>query len=74
MTAQLLRGAPLLALALLLLLAPASASDDAFEFWLKPSVSVGLDGNTGVEIETAQRLRDAGDGRPAPLVGIELSF
>ncbi|MDK2767462.1 DUF2490 domain-containing protein [Sphingomonas sp.] len=44
--------------------APALAqNDDGFEFWLNPSVSVDLDDNTGLEIETAQRLRDAGDGR-----------
>lgn len=44
--------------------APALAgNDDGFEFWLNPSVSVDLDDDTGLEIETAQRLRDAGDGR-----------
>lgn len=41
----------------------AAASDDAFEFWLNPSVSFGIDENTGVEIETAQRLRNSADGR-----------
>ncbi|WP_432200071.1 DUF2490 domain-containing protein [Erythrobacter sp. W53] len=48
-----------------LLLAPvsASATDDAFEFWLNPSISTDLDNNTGIEIETAQRFRSAGDGR-----------
>lgn len=43
--------------------APAAASDDGFELWLNPAVSFELAGDTGVEIETAQRLRDASDGR-----------
>ncbi|HZF43239.1 MAG TPA: DUF2490 domain-containing protein [Sphingomonadaceae bacterium] len=43
--------------------APAAASDDGFEFWINPSVSFELDGDTGVEIETAQRFRSASDGR-----------
>lgn len=42
---------------------PAAASDEAFEFWLNPSVSTDLDGNTGLELETAQRFRSAEDGR-----------
>lgn len=42
--------------------APALAADDGFEFWLNPSASFDLDGNTGLEIETAQRFRDADDG------------
>lgn len=42
---------------------PASAADEAFEFWLNPSVSVDLDADTGVELETAQRFRSAADGR-----------
>lgn len=41
----------------------ALASDDAFEFWLNPSVSADLDGDTGIELETAQRFRSSGDGR-----------
>lgn len=41
----------------------ALANDDGFEFWLNPSVSWDLDDDTGLEIETAQRWRDAGDGR-----------
>lgn len=52
------------ALALSALPMTAQASDDGVELWFNPSVSVDLDQNTGVEIETAQRLRDAGDGRP----------
>lgn len=43
--------------------APATASDEAFEFWLNPSISTDLDENTGVELETAQRFRSAEDGR-----------
>lgn len=54
----------LAALGAALLHAPAAASDDAFELWLNPSASFDLDGNTGVEIETAQRFRSASDGRP----------
>lgn len=41
----------------------ALANDDGFEFWLNPSVSWDLDDDSGLEIETAQRWRDAGDGR-----------
>lgn len=54
----------LAALGAALLHAPAAASDDAFELWLNPSASFDLNGNTGVEIETAQRFRSASDGRP----------
>ncbi|MFC3098159.1 DUF2490 domain-containing protein [Alteraurantiacibacter palmitatis] len=42
----------------------AMASDEAFEFWLNPSIGADLDSNTGVELETAQRLRSASSGRP----------
>lgn len=53
---------------LALLTAPASAlaedHNDGFEFWLNPSASFDLDDNTGLEIETAQRFRNASDGRP----------
>lgn len=41
----------------------AFATDEAFEFWLNPSVGTDLDDNTSVELETAQRFRNAGDGR-----------
>lgn len=54
----------LTALGAALLHTPAAASDDGFELWLNPSASFDLDGNTGVEIETAQRFRSASDGRP----------
>lgn len=37
--------------------------DDAFELWLNPSVSLSLDEDTGLELETAQRFRSAADGR-----------
>lgn len=56
--------APWAALGLALSPAPAVASDDAFEFWLNPSASIGLDDDTSLEIETAQRFRSAADGRP----------
>jgi hypothetical protein len=42
---------------------PAQASDDAFELWLNPSLGTDLDADTALELETAQRFRDAGDGR-----------
>jgi hypothetical protein len=41
----------------------AHANDDAAEFWLNPSVSFDIDTDTGIEIETAQRLRSEKDGR-----------
>lgn len=57
----------LAALATLIALASAPsaarASEDGFEFWLNPSVSVGLDEDTEIELETAQRFRDGDDGR-----------
>ncbi len=40
----------------------AHASDD-FEFWLNPSVALDVGGDTELEFETAQRLRDEGNGR-----------
>lgn len=45
------------------LCSPARASDDAFELWLNPSASFSLDADTELELETAQRLRGAADGR-----------
>lgn len=50
-------------LALIFVPASASATNDATEVWFNPSVSFDLDKDTGIEIETAQRLRDADDGR-----------
>jgi hypothetical protein len=49
----------------LMLIAPgaAQASDDAFEFWINPSIGYALDDNTAIELETAQRLRSTADGR-----------
>lgn len=41
----------------------AAANDDEFELWLNPSASVAVDEDTSLEIETAQRLRSAADGR-----------
>ena len=42
---------------------PAAAADEDFEFWLSPSVEFDLDDDTAIEVETAQRFRDAGNGR-----------
>ena len=42
---------------------PAHSSDEGFEVWLNPSISTDLDADTAVELETAQRLRSADDGR-----------
>lgn len=42
---------------------PAAAQDEAFEFWLNPSIGTDLDDDTGIELETAQRFRSAEDGR-----------
>lgn len=42
---------------------PAMAQNDAFEFWLNPSISTDLDEDTGIELETAQRFRSSEDGR-----------
>ena len=53
---------PLLAALSLGLPAPARA-DEAFELWLNPSVATELDSRTGLELETAQRLRSADDQR-----------
>ena len=50
-------------LALLAVAAPAAAADEAFEFWLNPSIGTDLDEDTSVELETAQRFRSAADGR-----------
>ena len=52
-----------LAAAALSLPAAAQATNDDFELWLNPSVSFDLDDDTGMEIETAQRLRDGETGR-----------
>lgn len=41
---------------------PANAAEDSFQLWLNPSVAFDLDDNTGLEIETAQRLRPASAG------------
>ena len=51
------------ALMLVLASAPAVASSDGGELWLNPSVSFDIDKDTGVEIETAQRLRNDDDDR-----------
>jgi hypothetical protein len=42
---------------------PAYATNDDLEVWLNPSVAADLDNDTGIELETAQRLRSADRGR-----------
>jgi hypothetical protein len=42
---------------------PAAANDDGLELWLNPSAAFALDDDTEVELDTAQRLRSASDGR-----------
>lgn len=57
---------PVSSFAALILLCASSgayANDDGFEFWLNPSVTFDLDEDTGLEIETAQRFRNADEGR-----------
>lgn len=46
-----------------LMASPAMAQNEAFEFWLNPSISTDLDEDTGIELETAQRFRSSEDGR-----------
>lgn len=58
-----------LALAILLIPAPALAADDNFEFWINPSVEIAVGDDTSVEIETAQRFRDGDDGNPDTYFG-----
>ena len=41
----------------------AHASDEAFEFWLNPSVDYDIDDENTLELGTAQRLRSESDGR-----------
>jgi hypothetical protein len=50
--AALLIGTPTLAL----------ASEEGAELWYNPGVTFGLDDNTAIEIETAQRIRSASKG------------
>lgn len=50
-------------LALSLAAGAAAADDDAAEFWINPSATVALSDDTDLELETAQRFRDADDGR-----------
>ena len=42
---------------------PAFANDDDFEVWFGPSVEHSLDDDTKISIQTAQRFRDASNGR-----------
>lgn len=57
------RSAILVALAFASLPTTAHATDEDFELWLNPSIAFDLDDDTGVEFETAQRLRDSANGR-----------
>ena len=42
---------------------PALATDDDFELWFGPSIETDLDDDTSIELQTAQRFRDADNGR-----------
>jgi hypothetical protein len=53
------RFKPLVAASLLLASAPASANEDRLELWLNPAMVADLDDRTFVELETAQRFREA---------------
>lgn len=41
---------------------PAHAQTDHFEVWISPAVSTSVGARTTIELEAAQRLRDAADG------------
>lgn len=45
--------------AILLVAAPAAAAEDRLELWLNPAITADLDDRTFVELETAQRFREA---------------
>ncbi len=49
-----------IALACAMAAAPATAAQD-FELWFNPAIATDIDKNTGLEFETAQRLRKASD-------------
>ena len=57
------RVAVLLATLALAVPSTAARAEDDFEFWLNPSVAMDVGGDTELEFETAQRLRDEGNGR-----------
>ena len=42
---------------------PALATDDDLEVWFGPSIEHSLDDDTKIELQTAQRFRDADNGR-----------
>lgn len=57
-------GPCLLGTAMLLALpGAAQANDEAFEFWLSPSVEHRIDKDTSLALQTGQRFRSASDGR-----------
>lgn len=53
----------LIGAALLAMPQAAHAGDEAFEFWLNPSVDYAIDDENTVELNTAQRFRSESDGR-----------
>ena len=44
------------------LASPVHAADDSFQLWFNPAAEIGLDDDTALEIETAQRLRPSSAG------------
>jgi hypothetical protein len=42
----------------------AHATDEAAEYWFNPAISLELDHDTGLELETALRIRSEADSRP----------
>ncbi|WP_120077665.1 hypothetical protein [Aurantiacibacter odishensis] len=58
-----LLSATFISVSALALATPAAARDEAFEVWLNPSIGTDLDGDTAIEIETAQRFRFASESR-----------
>lgn len=54
---------PIACVAALMSASAAQATDDDFELWLNPAVTFDIDDDTGLELETAQRFRDADRGR-----------
>lgn len=65
-----IRFAVLAMVGVVVLQVPAAATDNAFELWINPSGSFGLNGDTGVEIETAQRFRSARTAAPTPFMRV----
>jgi len=53
-----------IALPLAALPSAAHATDDDLEFWFNPTITVALDEDTAIKLETAQRLRRESQNRP----------